>query len=661
MNRRSLAVAFVLWAPALLSQPNRTGLFTQAQADQGRALYTANCASCHGLDLMGASAPALAGPVFSRRWSSDHTIGEVYEKVKAMPPAAVAPLSSEQHTAILTYMLMTNGYPAGSSTLPPDAPRIQQTRLAIGATGNQTRVPLPAFIKGDPKSVPSATAGPTQAELNAAATSKRDWLYHTHDYSGTRFAAVDQINVANAGKLQAACAFQVGELSNFQAGPIVYRGTMYVTTLHTTVALDAATCRPKWRNTWDPRGGDIWPSNRGVAIKDGRVVRGTSDGYLLVLNAENGDLIWAKKIVDGQGQTFTMAPLLFEELILIGPAGSENIISGWVGAFRISDGKEMWRFQTVPGAKEGNSKSWPNPSNTELGGGAVWTPFTLDPEKAELYVAVTNPAPDIAADLRPGDNLYTNSIVALDVRTGALRWYKQMVVNDSHDYDLTQVSPLFKARIAGHESNLIATVGKDGVLRTIDRANREIVYKTPVTTIENVEKPITPQGVHVCPGVLGGVEWNGPAYNPGLNTLFVGAVDWCGTFAEFETQPKGVRNSMGGTIRYDKESRGWITAIDGSTGQIRWKYPSSKPIVGAVAATSGDVLFAGELTGDFLVLDAKSGKVLYRFNTGGPIGGGVITYDQNGKQYVAVMSGQPSRFWTDQNPGAPTVFVFSLP
>jgi alcohol dehydrogenase (cytochrome c) len=224
---------------------------------------------------------------------------------------------------------------------------------------------------------------------------------------------------------------------------------MYMTTVHATVALDASNCRPKWRYTWVPKARESAWTNRGIAIKDGRVVRGTSDGYLLELNAQTGEMIWARKVADSAaGETFTMAPLIFEDLILIGPVNSENAISGWVGAFRLSDGSEVWKFKTVPGVEETGSKNWPNPKGIKLGGGAVWTPLSFDPERGELYVPVGNPAPDFAAALRRGDNRYANSMVALDVHTGKLRWYKQMVTNDSHDSDLTQVSPLFKTSMA---------------------------------------------------------------------------------------------------------------------------------------------------------------------------------------------------------------------
>jgi alcohol dehydrogenase (cytochrome c) len=655
------------------------GLYTSGQAEQGKKLYATRCAACHGADLGGQSAPPLAGPQFEKNWISTTTLDDLFYLIRATMPVGMAKsLSNEQQAAIFAYILDQNGYPAGNKPVEPDTLRLKSTRIKstrtrvghgpapIGIFGdpNSLSAEPPSFIPGDAKNLPVG-GGPSQEQLSGAARSGRDWLYHTHDYSGSRYAPLAQIDSANAKRLQVVCAFQVGEIVNFQTGPIVYQGTMYLTTPRATIALDASNCRPKWRHTWEPKSIEPWGphANRGVAIKDGRIVRGTLDGYLLELNAQTGDLIWARKVADAMaGETFTMAPMIFEDMILIGPAGSENAISGWIGAFRLSDGTEVWRFKTVPGIDEVNSQSWKNPTGMKIGGGAVWTPLSLDPEKGELYVAVTNPAPDLPAGLRPGDNRYSDSVIALDVHTGQLRWYKQTVQNDSHDWDLTQVSPIFKTKVNGQERNLVATVGKDGILRTVDRSTHEALYATPVTTIKDVDKPVTPEGTSVCPGVLGGVEWNGPAFNPTSNLLYVGAVDWCTTFYSAESVryiPGKIY--FGGTIQFSDTSQGWITAIDASSGRIRWRYRSPRPMVAAVTATSGNVVFSGELTGDFIVLDAQSGEVLYRFNTGGPIGGGIVTYEIDGKQHVSVMSGRPSGYWADKNPSAPTVFIFALP
>jgi alcohol dehydrogenase (cytochrome c) len=323
----------------------------------------------------------------------------------------------------------------------------------------------------------------------------------------------------------------------------------------------------------------------------------------------------------------------------------------------------VWRFNTVPDDGEPGSETWEKADAKLKGGGAVWAPLSLDSEQGVVYVPVANPAPDFYAEARPGKNLYTCSMVALDARTGKLRWFYQLVPHDEHDWDATQVSPLFTTTIAGKSRRLVATSGKDGLLHVLDRQSHEQVYEVPVTSRLNTDVPLTREGVRSCPGVLGGMQWNGPAFNPGTNMLYVNAVDWCATFAK-AAEARYVEGAfyMGGTVRQDPpdKSRGWLTAIDASTGAVRWKYESSRPMLAAVTTTSANLIFTGELLGDFLVLDAKNGEVLYRFNTGGRMNGGVVTYAINGKQYVAVASGAANGFWAVP-PGSATVIVFALP
>ena len=507
--------------------------------------------------------------------------------------------------------------------------------------------------------------GPTQAQLLAAKADTTNWLYATHDYSGARYVNVKQITPANASRLAPVCAFQVGDVSTFQTNPIITDGLMIVTTMKVTAAIDARTCRPKWRHTWKRRGADVWPQNRGVAVKDGLAVRGTSDGYLIALDIATGAEKWVKQIAKPElGETITMPPLIYDDLIIIGPAGSENNVGGWIGGFKLATGDSVWRFRSIPAKGQPGSETWKVTPGVAVGGGSVWTAMTLDANAGLVYAATTNPSPDFAGAVREGDNLYTNSIVALEVRTGKVAWYRQLVPHDTHDWDVTQAGPLFDLTAGGKTRPLMATAGKDGMLRVLDRSTHQVVFETAVTTRENVEAPVTNKGTHACPGVLGGVEWSGSAYNPLTNLLYTPAVDWCGTF-KADDEPRYVpgKNYMGGDFAFDKPPagwKGWLTAVDATTGAVKWKYKSSRPMVGAVTTTAGGLVMTGELTGDFVVFDAATGKEAYRFNTGGSIGGGVATYSIGGTQYIAVVSGSPSPYWTDENPGAPTVFLFAL-
>jgi len=645
--------------------PFRPTLYTEAQASAGEAIYRQSCASCHGAALNGGAAPSLTGPRFAASWSDPRvTLDDLFFIVRTtMPPRAAGSLSLQDHVAVFAYMLKANGYSPGPVPLTANAEQLKVEHFQGTAPRAPARPPAPALIPGA-AGVTAADSGPDQATLNAAARST-DWLFHSHDYAGTRFSPLDQINASNAGRLAPACMLQMGERDNFQTNPLVYNGTMFVTTMTSTVALDATTCKTKWRHTWELKDDPGFQRNRGVALKDGRVFRGTPDGYLFALNAETGALLWARQVAKpAEGETFSMAPMIFEDLILIGPAGSENNVQGWVGAFRVSDGTPVWRFNTVPKPGEPGYDTWKNPKGIPVGGGSVWTTFSLDTESGDLHAAVTNPAPDLPIHLRQGDNLYTNSIIVLDVRTGKLRWYRQLVPNDSHDWDVTHATPMFSTTVGGTMRRLVATAGKDGMLRALDRDTHRVLYETPVTTRENADIPVSFSPLRACPGVLGGIQWNGPSYNPGTNLLYVPAVDWCATFSAFE-QVKFIPGKlyMGGRNDLDPPSRaqGWLTAVDASTGAVKWKYRSPRPMVAAVTTTAGNLVLTGELTGDLVVFDARSGDVIYRFNTGGPIGGGVITYAVGGRQYIAVASGSPSSFWTERNPGSPTIVVFALP
>jgi alcohol dehydrogenase (cytochrome c) len=640
------------------AQQGDDDVYTQSQAERGRRIFGAFCATCHGVDLEGAVGPALAGPDFSAKWSQpNRSAQDLYDLIRTtMPKPAAGTLAESSYLQVMAYLLSRSGLAAGERELasPNDALR----RIRIPAPAN-AKPPAPEFIAGEGSMTPSGS-GPTQSDLLHAGEST-DWLYHTHDYAGTRYAPLRQITPANAGRLQVTCAYQVGAIETFLTGPLVWQGIMYLTTARLTIAIDAATCRERWRNSWEPRDEFVWTNNRGVALKDGYLVRGTADGYLLAIDAATGRLLWARQVAKpAEGAQITMPPLVFEDMVIIGPAGSERNVQGWIGAFRLTDGTPVWRFNTIPRPGEPGAETWPNSPGVPVGGGGIWTAPSLDVARGELFVAVGNPAPDLPKELRPGENLYTNSLIVLDVRTGALRWHASLVPADFHDWDLTQATPLIHVREGGRTRNAIVTVGKDGILRALDRQTQERLYETPVTTQTDVDKPLTRDGVRVCPGVLGGVEWNGPAYHPGTGLLITPAVDRCTTFGLTDSvRFVAGQNYMGGSVKLDSTSQGWLTAVDATTGKVRWRYRSEKPMVAAVTTTAGGLVLTGEGTGDFLALDAAAGRELYRFNTGGAMGGGVISYAVKGKQYIAAASGRAGFFFGST--GAPTVFIFALP
>ncbi|MBL8958322.1 MAG: PQQ-binding-like beta-propeller repeat protein [Gemmatimonadetes bacterium] len=642
--------------------------FTEAQAAGGRTLYARECAACHGRDLTGGSAAALKGREFLAKWSTGgRTLRDLFHLTRTtMPSGATHALTDDEYLAVTAHLLEENGFAAGARPLVADSAVLASVSLAPPARTTAQQPPRrPDFVPG-PRGLQPTTTSPSRAELRAGSPSGRDWLMHTRDYAGTRFSPLRQVTAANASRLRVSCSFQVGETAAFQTGPVVHDGTMYFTASLVTMAIDAATCRPKWRHEWRSTmpGAPTGLANRGVAIAEGRVIRATLDGYLVALDAATGRLLWARRVSDAlKGELISMPPTIHDDLVYIGTAVSEFAIRGWIAAHRVSDGERVWRFNIVPEPGEPGAETWKQDSKLPIGGGAVWTPLSFDLSRGLLYVPAANPAPDFPVALRGGTNLYTNSLVALNAASGTLAWYDQLVPLDDHDWDLTQVSPQYRAMAKGKMRDLVATSGKDGHLRVIDRETHERIFEVPVTTILNAEAPVTTQGTHACPGVFGGVQWNGSAWFQPGNLLVTPAVDWCATFfVDEEDDIKFVpfTNYLGGRVTLDTLSRGWITASDGSTGAVRWRYASRKPVVAAVTTTAGGVVLAAELTGDFLVLNARTGAVLFRHNTGGQAGGGVVTYQVGATQYVAVASGTTSRYWSDPFPGSPTITVFSL-
>ncbi|MEW6128166.1 MAG: PQQ-binding-like beta-propeller repeat protein [Acidobacteriota bacterium] len=647
----------------------QAGVFTNAQAARGQALYDKRCAACHGANLTGGSSVPLVGARFMAKWGQGkHSVDELYYITRTqMPYGAAATMTNQEYIDMVAYILKANGYRSGERELSTDSATLQKIiiRPQTAAKGDAIETVSSNTGKSATANAQATLTGPTQQELNAAATNSSDWLLTNHDYAGTRFVDLKQINRQNAASLRPVFMYQAGDTNTFHTNPLVYRGVMILTTADSTIAIDATSGQVKWRYNWRLKGKPGWPVQRGVAIKDGYVVRGTYDGYLIALDIATGKLLWDRAIVDmtkNEGG-FTMPPMIYEDLIIIGPAGSELGVKGWIGAFRLKDGSEVWRFNTIPDDGEPGAETWGKADARLKGGGSLWTPVSLDTAQNLLYFAVANPAPDFYGEARPGANLYTNCMVALDVRTGKLQWYYQVVPHDTHDWDLTQASPLFTATVNGKLRKLAATVGKSGVLHVVDRETHEKVYEVPVSSQLNADVPLTTQGVRVCPGIQGGVLWSGPAFNPRTNMLYVNSVEWCGTFGVAkELRYIEGQFYMGGFSRLDpiEQARGWLTAIDASTGKVQWRYKSNRQMVATVTTTSADLIFTGEITGDFLVLDARNGKELYRFNTGGPINGGVITYAINGKQYVAVMSGNATAFW-QARPGSSTAIVFALP
>lgn len=486
------------------------------------------------------------------------------------------------------------------------------------------------------------------------------WPLYNNDYRSQRYSKLDQISKENVKNLKEVCRLKVQEGGSFQTGPIVVDGTMYITTARDTIAVEPATCKEVWRYTYKSSDRDVFANNRGAAYVNGKVVRGTADGRLFALDAKDGTLVWKNDVGDPlQGEFLAGAPIAWNGIVYAAVAGSDWGARGRVLAFDAATGRELWRFNLIPMGDEAGADTWQNKISALTGGGGSWSTFTLDMSSGELFVPVGNPAPDYDPKYRPGRNLYTDSVVVLDARTGALKWYYQLIEGDEVDLDLGAAPLLLRTPDV---QDIMVIGGKDGYVRGVDRMTKKEIYKTAVTTVDKVHATPTKEGVKVCPGSLGGVEWNGPAYDPKRQALFVGAVDWCSTVTLKPQKFIGGETFFGGAFKQPpiEEARGWITSLDSITGKIRWQYGAIRPVVSGVTPTAGGLVFAGDTAGNFLALDSDFGTELLKIPTGGMIAGGVITYTVAGKQYVAATSGNVSRF-TFGELGDPTLIVFSLP
>jgi alcohol dehydrogenase (cytochrome c) len=472
-----------------------------------------------------------------------------------------------------------------------------------------------------------------------------------------------------------------------QSGPVVVGGVLYVTSAKRTWAMDAATCRLRWQHTYAYRPAPPFDlkTNRGVAYvtaDDGRggrrplLVRGANDGRVYALDARTGDEVWNVRAGDAErGETFPAAPVAWtppggRPLVFLGNAGGDNYaVTGRLMAFDAATGARAWSFDFVPRAGD-PARTWPpETDHVPRAGATTWTTYTLDPAAGTVYVPTGNATPNFLPSLRPGTNDHTNSVVALDARTGVFRRAYKVLALDSHDYDVA-AAPLLLAPAGG--APIVAVAGKDGYLHAFDRDGGARRWAAVTTTLLNDTVAPTPAGVRFCPGVQGGTEWNGPAYDPASGTLVVGTVDWCTTVRT--TRPEALEGKWGvpwtgsarlvepfGRMDPRSAARGWVTAVDAATGRTRWRFRAPAPVVAGVTATAGGLTFTADQAGTLYAFDTRTGAVRWRHDAGMPVGGGVVTYAVAGRQYLAVAAGLHAPVtWQVTSPKA-RVLVFALP
>ena len=528
----------------------------------------------------------------------------------------------------------------------------------------------------------------SQAKLNGAAKDGANFLHSNGSYEQTRYYPAAQINTGNVGKLKPAFIFQTEVLESMETAPIVVDGIMYVTTSYNHVyAVDAATGKEFWH--YKHKQGPVTtyccgPNNRGVAILDGQLFMGTLDAKLVSLDAKTGKVLWATQIADPElGYSETMAPVAVDGKVLIGTNGGEYGVRGFVKAFDATTGALIWTFYSIP--DRGHEGVWAvNDATgrnmlrdiaaekkqlaekggefyTTLGGG-VWMAPAIDRETNTVFFVAGNPSPDLYGAERPGDNLYTNSIVAINLKDGTYKWHYQYIAHDV--WDLDAVSPVILTTAAGKDGHMRKVAihgGKTGHVYVHDRATGELIrHSEAMIPQENMWVLPTKDGARMLPGANGGVEWSPMAFNPQTRLAYAANLHQPMTYHVEEAKYPGGKLWLGGAFKVIAGEKQWgrLAAVNIDTGKMAWKFDTEQPLIGGVLATAGNLVFNGESNGLFRAFDAKTGKKLWEYQCGAGVNAPAVSYSVNGKQYVAVAAGGNAQ--VDSKRGN-SVIVFALP
>jgi alcohol dehydrogenase (cytochrome c) len=503
--------------------------------------------------------------------------------------------------------------------------------------------------------------GITNKDLLDGLANPSRWLTYSGDYTGRRFSPLTQITPANAARLAPQWTFQNGVVNKFEATPIVIDGVMYVTgALNHAWAIDARTGRQMWHYQRQlPTGLKVCCGmvNRGFAVYGDRLFMATLDAHFVALEMKTGKVIYDIEMAPAKdGFAATGAPLVVKDKVIAGIAGGEFANRGFLDAYDPVTGERAWRFYTIPAPGEPASDSWKG-EIWQRGGGPTWLTGSYDPELNLLYWGVGNPNPDWDGESRPGDNLYTGSLVALDPDTGTLKWHYQYTPHDTHDWDANEVPVLADIAINGRPRKVVMMANRNGFFYVNDRITGEFLRARPFvhTTwsneigrdgrpVLNPDQEPTEAGTVTCPGLYGGTNFMSPSYDPGRGLFFVTARETCMRFIRRPLSPTAALGNMtlGGSAALVSEpvkSSGALRAIDPTTGETKWEIAYEDAGWAGVLATAGGVVFSADHEGTFFAADSATGKTLYSFQTGAAIYAPPTSYQLDGRQYVVMPSG----------------------
>ncbi len=483
-----------------------------------------------------------------------------------------------------------------------------------------------------------------------------DWLTYGRTYDSQRHSPLDEIDKSNVAELAPAWIYQVRGGRGLEAVPLVRDGVMYVSKPNAVFALDGRSGRQIWQWTREPaveRG-----PNRGVALLGDLVYVGTPDAHLVALDAATGAQVWEAKVAEVEdGYYCPAAPFAIDGKVLMGVAAGDYGLNGWLDAFDAQTGELVWRWHTIPKPGEPGSETWAGDS-WKTGGGGTWLTGSFDPELNLLYWGIGNPAPDFDGDVRMGDNLYTESVVALDADSGELAWHFQFTPHDVHDWDSVEIPILIDAAYEGNDRKLMLHADRNGFYYVLDRETGEFLHGTPfidklnwASALTDEGRPVRVPGVEptmhgnlVCPSTSGATNWMSPAYNPSTGRFYLAAKEGCGISykAKQEFRPGGFGYMATGYSESPADPwQMYVRSLDPLTGERQWEYEqvNSKHYGAGLVSTAGGLIFAGDDQGFLTALDAESGEPLWHFNTGARISASPIVYGFRGREYVAVAAG----------------------
>ncbi len=498
------------------------------------------------------------------------------------------------------------------------------------------------------------------------------WLTFGGDFTNQRHSPLTQITPANVNRLVHQWTFQTATLGNFQATSLLRDNVLYVTGPQNVAwAIDARTGRQIWRYRRElPEGLTACCGlvNRGFGMLGDKLYMVTLDAHLLALDMKTGAIIWDATLQEFKnGYAATIAPIIARDKVIVGAAGGEFGIRGFVDAYDAQTGKRAWRFYTIPATGEPGNNTWAGDS-WKIGGAGVWTTGAYDPDLNLLFYGTGNPGPDYHSESRLGDNLYSDSLVALDAATGQLRWHYQFTPHDTHDWDSTEVPVLADITIGGQPRKVVMFANRNGFYYTLDRVTGKLIVAKPFVQT-TWAKEIGPDGRPValpghtpdekgevtCPDITGGTNFWPPTYDPTTRTFFVNAREACMTFYSWKPDYKvGERFTGGAGQRVQSPTMpvyGALRAIDPATGDRKWEFKYLSLSTAGLLTTASGLIFSGDGDGNLLALDSRSGKLLWRYQLGATMHGtSPITYIVDGRQYVLVPAGTTLTAWALPQP-----------